>query len=335
MPHPLQGPVVEVHVGGDEAGRQVIGVHRVAMVVGGDLHPPRGLVHHRVVGTPVAERQLVGHPPEGEGQELVAQAYAKRGQPLGKAPHGGQGGGGHLGIARPVAQKDPLGVQGEDVLNGHVGGDHGHRAVPRREVLEDVLLQAEVHGHHAERALRHAGGGEVCDETLGAGEARRERMRRLGRDASREILPIDAGKGGQMGLQLLHGRAVVAHEGLGRAAGAAVAGQGPRVHAAESHHPVESEVVLEAPMSAPGGGGRAQVVDDEACQRGSAALHVLGVHAIVSDVGEGHGHDLPRVAGVCEDLLVSHHGGGEDRLTKARATVAEPLSGENGPVFQQ
>ncbi len=121
------------------------------MVVGGDLHAARGEVLHGVVGAAVAEGELVGPAPEGQGQELVAEADAEGGQALGEAAHGGQGGGGHLGVARPVAEEDALGLEGEDVLQGRVRGHHGDLAVSGREVLEDVLLEAEIQGHHAER----------------------------------------------------------------------------------------------------------------------------------------------------------------------------------------
>ena len=87
----LDGAVVEVDVGqlgGAEIGLPPHGLvvldrprapraeHCEAVVLAGDLGPPRGQVLDRMVGPVVAERQLVGLQADGPAQQLVAEADA-------------------------------------------------------------------------------------------------------------------------------------------------------------------------------------------------------------------------------------------------------------------
>ena len=78
----------------------------------------------------------------------------------------------------------------------------------------------------------------------------------------------------------------------------------------------------------------AAFADDEAGQVRLAAFHVLGVDAVVADLGVGHRDDLAAVARIGEDLLVAGHRGVETDLAVDLAVGAEGCAGEDGSVFQ-
>ena len=79
--HPFAGAVVDV----DEPQLalrpfQAGLVHGVAVVLAGDYHGAGLQVQGGLVGPPVAELQLLGLCPGGQGHDLVAQADAEHGQ---------------------------------------------------------------------------------------------------------------------------------------------------------------------------------------------------------------------------------------------------------------
>ena len=92
-------------------GRQV---HGKAVILGGDLHPAGKLILHRLVGPPVPELELEGPTPQGQPQELVAQADAEHGlgaEALADVVHGiGDRG----RVPGTVAEDDAVGRQRQD-----------------------------------------------------------------------------------------------------------------------------------------------------------------------------------------------------------------------------
>ena len=65
-----------------------------------------------------------------------------------------------------------------------------------------------------------------------------------------------------------------------------------------------------------------RVAHDVARHPDAPGLGVFAVHAGVADVRSGLQHDLARVRGVGEGLLVAGHAGGEDRFAEGRAARA-------------
>ena len=59
---------------------------------------------------------------------------------------------------------------------------------------------------------------------------------------------------------------------------------------------------------------------------GSALLVILGRHAHIAHMREGEGHDLARVGGIGHDLLITRHGGVEDKLGHRLARCAKSMS---------
>ena len=70
-------PVIQVDVGHLEPSGEVLRIHRVAMVLGGDGDPAGGKVLHRMIDPPVAELQLESPDATGQGEDLMAQADAE------------------------------------------------------------------------------------------------------------------------------------------------------------------------------------------------------------------------------------------------------------------
>src|SRR3990170_4495913 len=77
VPEPLDGAVVQVHLGDLNAAAQAVPVQGVTVVLRGDVDAAGQEVLHRVVGATVAELQLERLRPEGAAQELVAEADAE------------------------------------------------------------------------------------------------------------------------------------------------------------------------------------------------------------------------------------------------------------------
>ena len=79
-------------------------------------------------------------------------------------------------------------------------------------------------------------------------------------------------------------------------------------------------------------------MDDHAAHAGRSGhvhrLDVLLVHADIADVREGERHDLPRIGGVRQDLLVAGHRGIEADLAVADAWVAEAETLDHRAVRQ-
>ena len=88
-----------------------------------------------------------------------------------------------------------------------------------------------------------------------------------------------------------------------------------------------AEIVVQRALGAEVARPAAPLADDEPGQIGPAALDVLGVDAVVADLGIGHGDDLPAIRRVGEDLLIPGH-----RRVEADLAVDLPLGAERVPV---
>src|SRR4051794_31483857 len=96
-----------------------------AVVLGGDVDPPRLQVLDRVVGAAMAEGELVGLKADGAAEQLVAEADAEDGLPAEDAADGlddvVEGG----GVAGAVGEEDDVRVLGEDLLRRAGAGQEG------------------------------------------------------------------------------------------------------------------------------------------------------------------------------------------------------------------
>ena len=155
---PLHRVVQQVDVGDlQPRPRQGGGVHGEGVVLAGNLQLAGGEILHRVVAPPVAEFQLIGPAPIGQGDHLVSQADAEEGEPppqlpdqLDDRPH-------ILRVAGAVGKEQPVGLHVLDDLGRSVVGHHGDVAAPRVQGADDVQLDAAVDGGHGVKVIRGPG----------------------------------------------------------------------------------------------------------------------------------------------------------------------------------
>lgn len=74
MPQPFHGMVIQIEMGYLNLITQRVHIHHKAMVLRGDFHLTRDEIFHGMIGTMVAELQLVSLPPQSQSQDLVSQA---------------------------------------------------------------------------------------------------------------------------------------------------------------------------------------------------------------------------------------------------------------------
>ena len=160
-PQAFQRAVVEVPVGeggapqvgrGDAVGiaHPRVGIDGEPVVVAGDLHDARLQVLHRLVHAPVAELHLVGAAAEGMGEQLVAQADPEDRHLAEQRTRGRDAVGGDRRITGAVGQEHAVVAAGRHRRGGRLSGEHGGLDPARREQPQDVPLDPEVVGRHAE-----------------------------------------------------------------------------------------------------------------------------------------------------------------------------------------
>ncbi len=91
--------------------------------------------------------------------------------------------------------------------------------------------------------------------------------------------------------------------------------KGPGVDSFDSGHTVLLHVVRQGHLGSPVARMLAELLYDEGFRVWAPGLHVRLVDPVVADQGVRHGHDLPLVRGVCQDLLVPGHARVEDHLS--------------------
>ena len=211
--------------------RERVGVDRVVVVLARDLHPPGRLVAHRVVGTVVAEPQLVGVAAEREPEDLVTEADAEQrdladepAHDLRHALHRGR-------VAGAVRQEDAVGIAGEDVGRGRGRGHHLDVTPRADEVAQDRALDPEVVRDHAERRVLVARGVGL-----------------VGGDGGDEVDAVGGARGRRRGA---HRRLVGAERAGHRALVAEVTGEAAGVDPGDAAHAVLAQQVVERPLGPP------------------------------------------------------------------------------------
>ena len=215
-----------------------------------------------------------------------------------------------LGIAWTVRQEHALRIARQHVGRGR-GCGHDLDGGQRSEVAQDRALDAEVVGHHAQRAVA-------------------DRVRLGRRHSGDEVDARCAGLRGRGGLQCgLVGRA----ERAGHRPGVAdVASEATGVDAGDSSEAVRLQERLEVAVAAPVAAPPSEIAHDHAAAERLATLAVVVRHAVVADVRIREGDDLARVRRVGDHLLVA----GEHRVEHdlARADAVRRL-GPDGFAFER
>ena len=321
----LDDVVVETHVAdpGEAVGRTRLALERrvdgEAVVVSGDLDPPRGQVHHRLVEAAVPVRQFVGAEAQGPAEQLVAEADAEErdtgrqrrldqvDRPVGRP-----------GVAGAVGEEHPVRFQGQHLVDRCGRRHHVHLDAPLGHPVWRHRLDAEVDRHHPEAGL--AGGGD--DVGLPGGDL-------VGQEGAGHLRlgPDPFQQGGRVGLD-------AGHADPHRPALAQVTGDGPSVHLAHADHVLGLQLLVEGTTGPPARRDAGGVADHVAGHPDPARLVVLVIPAGVADVRRGGHHDLAVVAGIGECLLVARHPGGEHRLAEGLAHRSERPAAERAAVLQ-
>ena len=312
-----------------------------AVVLRGNLHTAADEVHDGLVAAAVAELELFHLGAAGEADHLVPQADAEQRHAADELAHLGVGLLHGIRVARAVGQKDAVGVARQDLLGRGIPRHDRELAARAHEALEDAALDAAVVHRHAVARLGGRGGGEVVGgRQVGGGVG----MRLGAAHRAHEVLAHERGRRIEQLDELGDAEDLGGDDALLGTVIAQMAHEGTRVDALDAHDAHLLQIVGHRDLAAPVGRGGAHVVHDDSAQRrgvrppfGAAregALDVGGVDAVVADLGVGHGHDLPCVRGVREDLEIALERGVEAHLPRRRAGRAAGTPIKNGPVLQ-
>ena len=110
--------------------------------------------------------------------------------------------------------------------------------------------------------------------------------------------------------------------------------QGAGVDAVNAGHVVRLEIVVQAPFAAPVA-GLGQIADHETGQEKPARLGVLGIDAVVADLGRREHDELAGVGRIRENLLVAGHPRVEDDLAQRVPRRAEGDAAKDRAVVQR
>ena len=151
---PLDRPVVEVAVGQLDALGQGLLADGEAVVLAGDLDPPRPQVTYRVVGAVVSERHLVRLAPQRQAEKLVAEADAEdrhspRATPRRFAPPRSRA----AGSPGPLERKTPSGSCARTSAARRRAGHRQDRGAPAPQLFVDGALHPVVEGDDAAALL--------------------------------------------------------------------------------------------------------------------------------------------------------------------------------------
>ena len=295
------------------------GVDGEAVVVGGDLDPAGGQVHHRLVDAAVPVRQLVGAEAQRAAEQLVAEADAEvrdaggqhLAQHLDRAVRGRR-------VAGTVGEEHPVRVRAAMSAKVAVAGSTW-TSIPRSAIRYGVIDLMPRSTATTVKPLLAAGLDHV---RLGGadlvGQVRAQHRRLLQHPPSRapgSVSTLDTPT--RMAPRSRRCR-VSARVSTSRHADDALGG----------------ELVGQAAPGAPVRRDPGRIADDVAGDPDPARLVVLVVPAGVADVRRGRDDHLPVVAGVGERLLVARHRGGEHRLAEGLPDRTEGTAAEGPPVFE-
>ena len=277
-----------------------IGVHSVAMVLGGDVGPHALQIPDRLVRPPVAVFQLIGLSAVCQRQQLVAQADAEQG---------------HLPqklldlldledifrrITGAVGEDHALGLCRQDVLRGSIRRQNGDGAAPLPQGGHQTLAGAVVQERDPEALLA------LCLEDRG----------------------LPAGGGGHRvgdGVGLQHAQVLghlVTDDRVHHAVLSDDPGQLSGIHTPQARHSLLFQEGVQIAVHTEVGGTFAPLPHHVALHL-ALSLHILLNDAVVADQRIGLHDDLPRVGGVCQRLDVAAHTGGEDQLPHRVSLGAE------------
>ena len=164
---------------------------------------------------------------------------------------------------------------------------------------------------------------------------RRQDVAFLRRDLADVVVAHEAGCGREAARDGVEPVVCRRDDGLHGAVVAQVAHERARVDALDGDDAAALEELGQRLRGTEVAGLIAHVAHDEALRVDLAPLHVLGVHAVVANLGVGHRDDLAGVGRVADDLLVAGQRGVEHELAEGLPFRAARVAMEDGSVFEQ
>ena len=114
-------------------------VHGEAVILRRDLDLAGGQVHHRLIAAVVAELELVGLAAERQTQDLMAEADTEDRLLADQSLHVLFGVGHGVGIARPVGEKNAVGIERQHIFSGMSTPERLSRRQPASARLRRML----------------------------------------------------------------------------------------------------------------------------------------------------------------------------------------------------
>ena len=334
MAQAFQRVVVQVDVRQfDFALLQRIGIDGEVVVVRGDLDLAGRECLHRMVAAVVSELELVGLAAEGEADELMAEADAEDGDFAHHAANVVLRVGHRLGIAGAVGEKHAVRLHRQHIFGAGGRGNHGDAARLAHQATQDVLLDAVVVGDDAVlgRAVFHA---DDFGRLVGAHtlipliDARRG-------DFLGQVGAVHLGNGARLGDQLVRVELEVRNDAAHHAVGAQVAHECAGVDLGEHGNLVALEVFLGDFLGTPVRADARELADNQALDVRAGGFVVVGVGAVIADLGVGENYDLSSVGRVGENFLIAGDGSIKNDFAVTFAFGAEAFAVEDASVFQR
>ena len=294
-----------------------VGQDHIAVVLAGDEHPALLQVPDGVVAPPVAVIQPAGFGPGGQGQKLMPQTDAEQGDiALIQLFQLGNDSGILRRVTGAVGEHHPIKAAGQHRLRRSMRREGGDAAAPAAQALDHVLLNAVVHHSHAVLLLAVGG----------------KHLRLLpGHPVHRALHPVGAQALQHLGhIKMLRTGDHAVHAPLT----AEYLCQRPGVHPLDTRDIMLLQKVVQRALTAEIAAAGRQMPHHKGLHPGAGGFVVLMVDAIVSDQGIGHHYPLPRVRGVCQDLLITGHRGIEHHLTDPVGGAADACPGKYASVGQ-
>jgi hypothetical protein len=338
--HAFVGSVVQIDVRDfDIAGWQGLRIHAKTMVLRGDFHLAGEQILDRVIGAMVAEFQLEGLAPQGEAAELMAQADPENGDAAGELLNIFDSVSDGLGVTGTIGKKDAIGPQFEDVVRGSVCGNDGNLTVVIDEQAKNVLFDPIVISDDFEPVRIRAA---TCFTHLFGP--------RRGGQIDGSFLPIISLTASDPSGEFLssHGRKLLGleHQLVGRSAigrnnaaqsthFADVADKRSCVHVPKHGNLVTIQIELRGFRRTPIGRDLRELADHERFNVRPGRFLILKIGADVPDVRIRQAHDLPGIAGVGEDFLITGEAGVENDFAAPARDRAGSAAVKDAAVFER
>ncbi len=310
MTHSFVGVVVEIDVRDfDVAGGQRFGIDTETVILGGDFHFLRKQILYRMIRTVMAELQFEGFSAQREAAELMSEANTEDRNAAEELLNILDGVADWLRVAGTIRKKNSVRLKVENVLGRRLRRNYPDVAVVINQKPQNILLDTEIVGRNPKFS-------RIRNSARLAHRFRPGRNRELdgaffpavgffASDSAGEFLPSHCGQLLGFEDQLLGGRTVGSHNAAERPDVANVANERARVDIPDGGNFVAIQIQLRRFRCAPVRGDLRKLPHDERFDVRPRRFFVVEIGADVADMGIGQADDLPRVAWVREDFLIT------------------------------